>query len=197
MIRLDIVTVFHNEINYQLHLELFDAIKKHEPDGGYRLLGVDNRVHNRGFARACNIGAFHPEADAPVVGFLNPDAKVHGPFIDQAVNAIDGRVVITGAQFHKSPKELQAWGITKFVCGAAMFVQRRWFTAVGGFDEQFVWSWEEVDLIRQAESQGLVCAPLPLPIDHDSPAQNSEQDRRYKESNFNLGCQRYYSKWGR
>lgn len=196
MIGVDIITVFHNETNYEQHLELFDAIKKHEPNGGYRLIAIDNRVNNRGFAKACNLGAFHPGVDAPIIGFINPDAKVHGPFINAASAALDDLTVITGARFPKPARQLQEWGIRNFVCGAAMFVQRRWFAAVNGFDEQFVWTWEEIDLIRRAESQGLRCDPIYLPIEHDSPTTVSAADRRYKQTYNDLGAKRFYIKWG-
>jgi GT2 family glycosyltransferase len=195
MIRVDLVTVYHNQRHHDLHLELFEAIKQHEPEGGYRFIGVDNRVVNRGFARACNIGALHPDADAPVIGFLNPDVLIHGPFIDSATAAIDNVTVITGCRFGKPAHELQHWGVTDWVCGAAMFVQRRWFTVSGGFDEQFVWAWEETDLIRRAESQGLACRSLRLPILHTSPGTDTETDSRFKLKHFTRGAQRYHSKW--
>lgn len=196
MINIDIVTVFHNETNHRQQIELFQSIKRHERTGGYCLIAVDNRVTNRGFARACNLGAFHPNATAPIIGFLNPDARVNGQFIDAATAPIDDTTVITGARFPKPQKQLQVWGIRNFVCGAAMFVQRKWFTAVNGFDEQFVWAWEEVDLIRQAESQRLQCKPIVLPIEHESPTIVSPEDRRYKQTYFDLGAKRYYRKWG-
>lgn len=195
--RVDIVTVFHNETNYRLQLDLRARIAMHEPDGGYRFIAVDNRTNNRGFARACNLGARHPDADAPVIGFLNPDIEIDGPFIDDATSAVNDQTVIAGCRFDKPAGELRQWGVRDWVCGAAMFVWRPWFEAVGGFDEQFTWSWEETDLIRQAESQGLECRSIGLPIRHASPARNSDEDERYKRTHFERGSLRYFRKWGR
>jgi GT2 family glycosyltransferase len=197
VINIDLVTVFHNETNYAQHRQLARQLALHEPDGGYRIIAVDNRTTNRGFARGCNLGALHPDAHAAVIGFLNPDAEIDGSFIATVLATIDGTTVITGARFAKPDSELRAWGVRDWVCGAAMFVQRRWFESVDGFDEQFVWSWEETDLIRQAERHGLTCRSIPLPIRHHSPNVDTPADARYKHANFNQGAQRFYRKWGR
>jgi GT2 family glycosyltransferase len=196
-IRADIVTVYHNDANYLLHTRLREALALYEPDGGYRFLGVDNRTVNRGFARACNLGAFHPNATAPIIGFLNPDVEVRGPFLDAVEEALTGNVVVTGCRYAKPRHELEAWGVADWVCGAALFVLRDWFTSVGGFDEQFTWAWEETDLIRQAETAHLACRSIALPIDHQSPATNSRQDEAYKRYHFAEGQKRFYRKWGR
>lgn len=195
--QVDIVTVFHNENTHRLHLELRDALSRHEPDGRYRLIGVDNRQNNRGFAVACNLGALHPSSDAPIVGFLNPDAVVAGPFIDIVTSTLKGPVVITGCRYGKPDHELAAWGVSDWVCGAAMFVTRKWFESVRGFDEQFEWSWEETDLIRQAEAGGLECRATDLPIAHESPSDDSDADHAYKKFHFQQGQRRFARKWAR
>lgn len=194
---IDLVSVYHNETNYEQHLALRDAIAKHEPTGGYRFIGVDNRTRNRGFAAGCNLGALHPDATAPIVGFLNPDVTVHGPFIAAVRRHLQAPVVITGCRYHKGAGELEAWGVTDWVCGAALFVDRKWFQAVGGFDEQFVWAWEETDLIRQAEVQGLQCQSIELPIDHQSPEADEPGDVTYKRYHFEQGQKRFARKWTR
>lgn len=195
--RIDIVTVYHNDANHQLWLEQHDALTKHEPHGGYRHIGVDNRLKNRGFAAGCNLGALHAKATAPIIGFLNPDAVVEGPFIDTVSRTINGAVVITGCRYDKSAKELAIWGVNDWVCGATLFVDRKWFESVGGFDEQFVWSWEETDLIRTAESHGLECRSVELPITHASPSDDSPADSNYKAFHFTQSQRRFARKWGR
>jgi GT2 family glycosyltransferase len=77
------------------------------------------------------------------------------------------------------------------------FVRRDFFTAGGGFDERFVWSFEETDLIRQAQVLGKSVVDLQLPIQHASPDQDTEEDAEYKRQNFDLSSTRYYAKWGR
>jgi GT2 family glycosyltransferase len=196
-LRADLVTVFHNERNHAQAFALKGAIARHEPGGGYTFIGVDNRVHNRGFAAGCNAGAFTPGAEAPIIGFLNPDTVIRGPFLDAVANTLRGNIVITGCRFGKPSDELRAWGVTDWVCGAALFVTREWFTRVGGFDTQFVWGWEETDLIRQAERASLRCHSIRLPIGHDSPTTDTDTDAQYKHHYFQRGAQRFYSKWPR
>lgn len=196
-LRADFVTVYHNDANHEQHKQLRASLLRHEPGGGYTFIGVDNRNNNRGFAGGCNIGAFTDGATAPIIGFLNPDATVTGPFLDKVTATLVAPVVITGCRYNKSQAELDTWGVRDWVCGAAMFVLRSWFTSVGGFDTQFVWSWEETDLIRQAEAQNLVCKSIALPIHHASPTQETAKDARYKHYHFAKGIQRYYRKWPR
>jgi GT2 family glycosyltransferase len=195
--RADIVTVFHNQTNHAQHLGLFDAIRSHEPAGDFRLIAVDNRVTNRGFAAACNLGALHPKATAPIVGFLNPDVTVTGPFLDAVAAALVDDVVITGCRFGKPQRELAIWGVRDWVCGAAFFVRRPWFQGVGGFDTQFVWSHEETDLIRQAQQAGLAVRSIDLPLQHRSPDVDEPADVYYKRYHFEQAQRRFFSKWGR
>lgn len=194
--RADIVTVFHNETNRQQHKELFDAICIHEPDGDYRLIGVDNRTTNRGFGAACNLGAFHPDADAPMVGFLNPDVIVRGPFLDAAASVLHDRTVITGNRFDKPASHLAAWGLRDWVCGATFFVNRKWFQSVGGFDARYVWAFEETDLIRQALAHGYNCRSVNLALEHASPTDDSPEDQEYKRRQFTASQLAFNAKWG-
>jgi hypothetical protein len=194
--KIDIVTVFHNDTNYAQQLRLQQSLHDHEP-GGYRFIAVDNRQINRGFARACNLGAFLPKADAPLIGFLNPDAVIHGPFIAKVQAALNGPVVITGCRYGKPDRELAAWGVADWVCGATLFTLRPWFTSVGGFDEQFVWSHEETDLIRRAQEQGRSCRSIELPIQHRSPEHDTPEDAKYKSVQFAQAQTRFYRRWRR
>ena len=192
---IDIVTVFHNEINRAQAVELHDAILKYHPTG-WRFIVVDNTVRNRGFAKGCNWGAFHPQAKSPIIGFLNPDTSVDGAFMERVSNALrDPRVVITGSRFAKPQRELEIWGVQDWVCGAAMFVKRDYFTSAGGFDENFVWAWEETDLIRRAQEEGLRTRSIKLPLHHRSPDDDSDEDAEYKRYYFEQGAQRYVRKW--
>lgn len=197
MIKLDIVTVHHNETNRRQASELHDAILAVEPTG-WRFISVDNSTINRGFAKGCNWGATHPKATAPFIAFINPDAGIDGPFIDRALRAFanSDKVVITGCRWGKPDRELAIWGVSDWVCGAAFFVRRSWFVQVGGFDERYVWSWEETDLVRQAEAAGLVVRSCDLPITHDSPEENSEADAKYKQFHFEQGRRAFARKWG-
>lgn len=194
-IAIDIVSVFHSELNRRQAGELHDAILEYEP-GGWRFITVDNREDNRGFAKGCNWGAFHPRAKAPVIGFLNPDTLVDGPFIDQVLEALDEpATVITGCRFDKPAEELKIWGCHEWVCGATFFVRRDFFTGCGGFDEGYVWAFEETDLIRQAQVAGKRVKAIDLPLRHESPSEQSEADAEYKRYYFTMSQRRFAQKW--
>lgn len=189
----DIVTVVHNEINYEQSLQLEADLEKYET--GYSFTRVDNRTHNSGFGRACNLGA--ASGESPIIGLLNPDCVIKGPFMKTVQGALASeKVVITGERYNKPQRELQFWGVKEFVCGATMFIKRDWWESVGGFDMNYVWSWEELDLIRQAESQGKVVQAVSLPIHHASPSTDTVRDAAYKTKHFNRGAKYYYKKWG-
>lgn len=193
--RIDIVTVFHNETNYAQHLSLFEAIRLHEGSDAM-LIGVDNRSENRGFSKASNLGA--TRGSAPIVGFLNPDLVVKGPFLDRVESVLaDPHVVITGERFGKPQWELDVWGCRDWACGAAFFVERDWWEESGGFDERFVWGWEESDLIRRTQRAGRVTRSIQLPFHHASPDVDTPVDAEYKRTNFERGAKLFYEKWPR
>jgi GT2 family glycosyltransferase len=157
----------------------------------------DNSSNNIGFAAGCNFGA--QKGSAPVIGFLNPDVEIQGCFIDKILDVFESNsnVVITGENFGKLRWEYESWGCKEWVCGAAFFVRRNWFESVGGFDRRFIWSWEESDLICQAQVMNKLVKPIELPIDHQSPTNDSEQDSEYKSLHFNRGAKLFRQKWGR
>jgi GT2 family glycosyltransferase len=189
----DIVTVFHNQKNKAEALATLNDLLDVEDSQRWRWVPVDNRVQNRGFAAGCNLGAAH--GTAPVIGFLNPDVEIRGPFLDAVRRVLGGPVVITGCRFGKPDLELRAWGVRDWVCGAAFFVTRQFFEEMGGFDEQFVWGWEETDLIRRAQAHNLRVRSIPLPIHHVSPDVDSPSDTQYKRHHFEKGAARFKAKW--
>ncbi|QBQ74850.1 rhamnosyltransferase [Caudovirales GX15bay] len=194
MIRADLITIFHNEVNHQQHETLLADLRRHEY--GFRFLAVDNRANNRGFAAGCNLAAFHPKATAPIIGFLNPDVAVAGPFLEVVRGVLDDTTVITGCRFGKPQRELSIWGVHDWVCGAALFVDRAWFRKAGGFDTRFVWSHEETDLIRRAQQDGRRCRSISLPISHKSPETDAPRDVAYKRHHFAKAQRLYIKKWG-
>jgi len=197
VIRMDIVSVFHNQVNFSEHEALKLQIAEHHPEGGYRFVGVDNRINNRGFAVGCNRGALAAGLDSPIIGFINPDTWVGGSFIREVEKVVAQGVTITGCRYGKSEHELNLWGVRDWVCGASFFVTREFFTRVGGFDEQFVWGWEETDLIRQAQAAGNPVRSIDLPLRHSSPDMDTPQDIRYKNYHFAAGGKRFNQKWAR
>lgn len=189
---IDIVTVYHNEFNYKQSLDLQKRILELEPKCSFYM--HSNVRENLGFAKACNIGAAH--GDAPIIGFLNPDVFVHRKFSKLVLDILsEEKTVITGNRFDKPQRELKAWGVNDWVCGASFFVKRNFFESIGGFDERYVWSWEETHMIRTAQSMGLNVRSFDLPISHASPEENSLEDSGYKNKYFNLGQKIYFKHW--
>lgn len=191
---MDIVTVFHNKENYEQSFDLISALQRYEPDSFIMFLH-SNMVNNKGFSRACNIEA--AKGSSPIIGFLNPDVVVEGPFIDLVDRTLVGNVVITGCNFNKASHDLKIWGVKNWVCGATFFVKRDWFESLGGFDERFIWSHEETDFIRTTEKLGKLVQPISLPLLHASPDNDSERDMGYKEKYFREASLEYQRKWSR
>lgn len=195
MSQIDVVTVYHRDENYKQAMELQQTLEQIEKVP-FTFIGVDNRIKNVGFSKGCNKGA--KQGTSPIIGFLNPDVTVHFPFFRRIVETFQRpHVVIAGENFGKSRREIELWGCREWVCGAAMFVDRHWFEGRGGFDEQFVWGWEETDLIRQAQVDHKIVVAMSLPISHESPAENTPEDALYKNRWFNNGAKKYRQKWNR
>jgi GT2 family glycosyltransferase len=193
MTDIDVVSVYHNARNAAQFETLRAQLRGFEGDR-VNVIGVDNRQENRGFARGCNYGAKQGNAD--ILGFLNPDLQVQGPFVDRVLAAFhDPGVVITGCRFGKPDFELRIWGCFEWVCGAAMFVRRDWFDNGGGFDEAYLWGWEETDLIRRAQSQQQRVQAIPLPFHHESPSEDTSEDVAYKRVNFKAGAALFHQRW--
>ena len=191
----DLVTIVHNDMNRSFAERLRVGLELHEPDN-YRLIVRDNFAVNLGFAKGCNWGA--KQATSDIIGFVNPDVIVHGAFLDRVSEVFtDENVVITGESFREPGHAYGHIGLKSWVCGAALFVRKSWFDEVGGFDEQFVWSWEETDLCRLAESQGHVVKPVRLALQHDRShvKDESEIDRKYKHKHMIEGSKIYHAKW--
>jgi GT2 family glycosyltransferase len=189
----DLVTVFHNDRNHKQAKQLEADLHFHA-DADYVLWNVDNREENRGFSKGSNLGASW--GSQPFIGFLNPDSQVSGPLLSPVLRSFqDENVVITGERFNKPQSELRTWGVRDWVCGACFFVRRSFWEEAGGFDEQFVWGWEETDLIRYAEISGRCVRSISLPVYHESPQEETQEDFAYKRKHFAEGAALFYRKW--
>lgn len=194
MAEIDIVTVPHRPETRVLAERMLSVVAALEPTA-CRIL-VDNIPVNRGFAAGCNLGA--AQGTAPIIGFLNPDTIVNGPFLaDVKTVFMDDSVVITGNRFGKPQHELDVWGCKDWVCGATFFVRRDFWEAEGGFDEQFWLYFEETDLIRRAQMAGKRTQSRELLLAHASPSDDPETDVTLKHYWFSVSGQRFYRKWPR
>lgn len=142
--------------------------------GAYPQVEVIEAGRNLGFAAGCNLGAHH--ATGEFLAFLNNDARadpgwlgamvdaarvdpavacVAAKILDQAGQVIDfvgTAMTLSGRAFqideglpaapgwYDRPREVLA------PCGAAMLVRRDTFWQVGGFDQEFISYYEDVDL---------------------------------------------------
>ena len=137
---------------------------------------------NLGYAAACNRGA--TAASAPVVMFHNNDAIVRPGWSAALCRALESTTdtVIAGGLtlFLREPSRVNSAGIRIAISGAAtdigfarlasemdlterdvagvsgvsMAVQRRWFEAAGGFDEDYFMYFEDADLCLRAWVEG-------------------------------------------
>lgn len=196
---IDFIIVYHRDAVFREAERLLDEIVAHEDARHFHVISVDNRVENVGFAKAANAGA--KKATAPIVGFLNPDLRVHGPFIHQVFRSVKSSgPYVVGPDFNKSKEILRAWGLRDWVCGAAFFVLRDWFQALNGFDEDYVWGLEETDFCKRTQSicdltlkKGIEAIDLPLlHVNID----DTEADTKYKQEHYENGKLVYQRKWG-
>ena len=140
-------------------------------------LKVIHNAQNLGFGVACNVGA--AQAQTEFLLFLNPDARLLDGALDALVAAADNFSAASAfnpaiidsrgqPQFKRrsvllpdSDKLARGWpsssGEVAVLSGAALFVRRAAFKAVGGFDPQIFMYHEDDDLsLRLKES----CGPL-------------------------------------
>jgi GT2 family glycosyltransferase len=146
---------------------------------------------NRGFAGGNNAGA--AEARAPLVAFLNNDTAAEPGWLEALVAGLDAangfqlatsRIVylhdpriidsagdgflrsggafkrMHGAQSVDASVPLEVFG----VCGAACLMPRKIFEEIGGFDEDFFASHEDVDLSYRARLLGYRVRYVPAAI---------------------------------
>jgi len=137
---------------------------------------------NMGFAKTCNRGA--RSSDSEWILFLNQDIVVKPSFLEEMLKVTEKAPwpKIVGAKLiFPNEKTIQHAGIEftasgfpfeygkgqpanlpKFskirevnaVTGACMLIKRDLFEKLGGFDEEFINSWEDVDLCLRAKERG-------------------------------------------
>lgn len=191
---MDIITVSHNETNERQADAMLNSVECLEEPGSVELIHISNRKENRGFAKACNLGV--SAGTSQYIGFLNPDCMIGGPFVSDTIRVLESGVSVTGCRFNKPDSHLREWGVKEWVCGAAFFTTRKHFEALGGFDERFVWSFEETDFIRRTEEAGGVVMPGHFTIKHHhNQRDDMPEDLVYKEREFALAKVAYNDKW--
>lgn len=192
---IDVITVVYDRTTHlpEAHA-LTHMLAEHEGERVTHRIVMNEDNAEGGYAAACNEGARH--GGSPVIGFLNPDVQVLARFSHLVLSQLTRpRVVITGNRFGKPVKEVRQWGCRDWVCGATFFVARDWFERVGGFDPAYVWSWEETDLIRRAQSERKLAVHQELPLRHASPDPATDPHNPLKQRLFREGRVRFAEKW--
>lgn len=192
----DVVTVHHCATNRAQAEALRLALAGDAP---HNFIAIDNSLDNRGFAKACNVGA--SQGSAPFIALLNPDVEIRGPVLAQVAALFDADpdLVVTGEKFAQPERAYRdVWGCEDWVCGAAFFVRRAWWERLGGFDERYVWSFEETDFIRRTLAAGGKVRSVRLPVEHRHlNGDDSAGDREYKRRHFRAGQDLFHATWGR
>jgi len=141
---------------------------------------IDNNQHNRGFAKAANLGIRRAlRQPASRILLVNQDAVVPPNFLKlMAQNQAD--IVAPVIKFKRHGRWVKDfgglvdfnWGTTShmenkptqapdYVSGCAMLIKSRVFPKIGLFDEQFFLYFEDVDFCLRAKRAGLKVAVEP------------------------------------
>jgi GT2 family glycosyltransferase len=140
-------------------------------------LGIDLRYipsdNNLGFANACNLMA--SECTKPRLVFLNPDTQTSS--FDRAIHKPE--LIIGPYVFHPNGERQSSSGSSRsvareikmkwlrrfeynnsgdhleYISGVAFSIDRRVFSDLNGFDEQFFMYYEDVDLCLRARDMGI------------------------------------------
>lgn len=203
---IDFVVIYHRDAMLQETERLLKEIRQYERTTDWEVYPWDNREENLGFAKAANKAA--AAGSSHVIGFLNPDLRVGGPFIRTVCGTLQrygAWPLVTGSSFGKSRVIIENWGLKDWVCGANFFVVRDWFEKLGGFDEGFVWGLEETDFCLRTQT---ICGEIPAHIMKHPILSNDElpllhvaiddrpEDRAYKQAHYQAGRFYFRKKWG-
>jgi GT2 family glycosyltransferase len=205
---MEISFIIVNYKSQELLSRCLAAIAQHAPISGYEIVVVNNdetplkntfnnaslkiinNNENKGFAKACNIGA--GAAAGKILFFLNPDTEIRTSNIDDIVKKLnDASVGIAAPRLLASSGAVQPWSVGRsitvldtllnnlglarsralwlretdseadWVSGAAFAISKKLFSECGGFDENFFMYFEDVDLCRRISAFGKKIFILP------------------------------------
>lgn len=175
---------------------------------------VIHNVENLGFGTACNIGA--AQAQTEFLLFLNPDARLLDGSLDALVAAADDFPAASAfnpaiTDNHNRPyfkrssvllqdlrKPARGWPPSSrevtVLSGAALFVRRAAFEAVGGFDPKIFLYHEDDDISLRLKAD---CGPLyfvrDARVSHDGGNGSPRSLETAALKAFHMGCSRIYA----
>ncbi|HLN19368.1 MAG TPA: glycosyltransferase family 2 protein [Patescibacteria group bacterium] len=146
-------------------------------------LRILNNRENAGFSRACNQGA--GIAQGEILLFLNPDTEILSDNIEDVLKILKTNNSIVGARLIDSQNKTHRWSAGRkinlydllrnnlqiprskkiwnsknsisadWVSGTSLFIKKKDFEKLNGFDENFFMYFEDIDLCRRAKKGGL------------------------------------------
>ncbi len=156
--------------------------------------------HNLGFAKGCNIGAAHAQGN--LLFFLNNDTQVTKGWLPPLLQALENnaKIGMVGPLLLYPSQKVQHIGITfthtlelhhlyhlfphghplvhkkrslQAITGAALMLSAQLFTACGGFYEEYINGFEDLDLCCAVREKGLhlTCIPQSIIYHHTSQSQ--------------------------
>jgi GT2 family glycosyltransferase len=134
---------------------------------------VIRNAGNLGFGRACNRGA--ALARGEFLLFFNPDAVMTPGALEALVGAARDHPEAAAFQANLVPPTAAAANVERdgvrpvqSLLGAALFVRKAVFDAVGGFDENIFLYFEDTDLSVRLAARGPLLLVLGAPVLHQS-----------------------------
>lgn len=154
----------------------------------YEIIESDFKKTGKGFASNCNLGAGINKKLGEFILFLNDDVIINDQnnFLKDIIEPFkDKKVGMVGANCSQT-----SFGIN----GAVMCIRRELFEALGGFDENYFFMWEDNDMCINMTKRGYKIAISKANVSHngkDSVNTQSEFWRKY----YYLGKSYFEKKW--
>lgn len=175
----------------------------------FRVVGTGD---NEGFGRAVNRGT--ALAEGAILFFVNPDTEWKKPFLSRARQQFEkeptlgilGVPLSDGVRFERNGGKFLTLfqGFAnhlpflsaeppEWVSGAAMFIPRDLFRAVGGFDERFFLYFEDMDLCKRVRERSRIIGLLEGAelVHHGG---KSHRERRLQKDHYDASLRLYTEK---
>jgi len=171
------------------------------------ILNPDCLVHPGAFAALAETLAAHPDCAIAAPQLLNADGSVQASARGNptAWTGLFGRNTLLTKFFPTAPaarrnlpaRDLVDAGVESapvdWVMGAAMFIRREMFEAVGGFDPRYFLYWEDADLCRRLWARGWSTRYVPRArVAHDGGA-SARTSSALATRAFHRNAYRYYA----
>jgi len=206
MVTIVIPTILKDNFVYKCINSIYQYVKL--PIQVHLSIGYDN------FSKACNEGAKHTKSKYLL--FLNDDIEAKNDFVSLMLNVANKfNCKLVGAKLLYPDNTIQHIGVyyndkglpyhkdlkkpnyeiedcyVPAVTGACILIERELFEKVGGFDEEYIMGFEDIDLCNKVKELGykIALAAKTKLIHYE------KQSRGFNEERFHHNIRRYTSKW--